>query len=292
MSRIRADLRLLARWLGAAILLAIGGCDTHVDPFVPTDEHVFSIFGVLNPAADTQFVRVEALADTVRVGSAPDLDAIVTLEHLASVRVITLQDSFMRMGAGEVYVHNFWTAEPVEPGASYRLTVERSDGIASWATTTVPEAPPEIEHDDDFVLPCEGGRSANNSFTVTFSDAEKIAAFDVIYPIEDEWYRSDHFDDFFFQLSEWVGIVDYRQDLEPLSPDRFTQVCAHPPYALIAVAAGGPDWPDFMPSNSLDELARPDTFTNVVNGHGLFGGVYSDTVRIEAQPREPLEEIP
>ncbi|WP_240315782.1 hypothetical protein [Salinibacter ruber] len=48
------------------------------------------------------------------------------------------------------------------------------------------------------------------------------------------------------------------------------------PRAQVAVTAGGPGWRDV----SLNDIARPDTFTNVEGGHGFVGGVYSDTIQI------------
>jgi hypothetical protein len=270
-----------------ATLLLVAGCSTHVDAFVPTDEHLFTIFGVLNPAADTQYVRVKALADSSRLGSARDLDAVASLVHLASGRVIVLRDSFMRVGdrTRDVHVHNFWTTEPIEPGATYRLTVERSDGLASRATATVPDAPPVITFSNTFRIPCVQRPELANVFNVVLRGAAKIAALDVLYMIDGEAHRFSQFDNLSNQPGEIHGYVNYLNDLSWLSPDPRNQLCAHPTHALIAASAAGPEWPDFVSATTLDELAVPHMYSNVENGHGLFGGIYSDTVVVHVRPR-------
>lgn len=268
--------------LAATVLFA--GCETHVDPFRPLDDRVFSIFGVINPAADTQFIRVEALADPVRVGSAPEIDAVVALEHIESGRVVTLRDSLMVIGVNRVPVHNFWTAEPITPGATYRITATRSDGAASSATTSVPAAPPEFEHNDEFELPCVNAESGN-VFRIEFFESPALAALHVLYPVEGRLYRADHFDDIRIEGRTTRADIDYGADLGAIAPSPGV-LCADPSYALIVASAAGPDWPAFLSTSTLDELARPDTFTNVTNGLGLFGGVFSDTIRIDARPRE------
>ncbi len=270
--------------------LLVMGCDTSVDPFVPQDEEPFSLFGVLNPAADTQFIRIEPLADSVQVGSPPTIDATATLEHRGTNRTVTLRDSFMQV-AVDVAVHNFWTTEPIEPGARYRLRVERSDGQVSQATTTVPTAPPALAHDSTFFLPCADA-DARNTFNVevTGLNENHLAGFWIIYVVNGHRFRFDHFDDATYVAATYEVPVLYGVDLPriPLvgAPGAPCTGRNRPSYALIAATAGGPDWPAFAGA-SLNEIARPDTFSNVQNGHGLLQGVYSDTLRIDAEARPP-----
>lgn len=270
--------------------LLVVGCDTSVDPFVPQEEEPFSIFGVLNPAADTQFIRVDPLADSVQVGSPPTIDATVTLEHLGTGRTVTLRDSFMQVDV-DVKVHNFWTTEPIEPGGRYRLRVERSDGQISQATTTVPTDPPTIAHDSTFFLPCADS-DPENTFNVEVSGIEEghLAGLWIIYVVNGQRFAFDHFDDAAYLEPLYQVPVLYRSDL-PRIPlvGTPTAPCIgrnRPSHALIAATAGGPGWPDFGDA-SLNEIARPDTFSNVDNGHGLLQGVYSDTLRIDAEARPP-----
>ncbi len=77
----------------------------------------FSVFGVLDPSADTQWVRVTPLRTVLR-GSPEPTGIAVTLEELGSGRIIGLRDSAMRypntLGLDSLYAHNFWTAERIQ----------------------------------------------------------------------------------------------------------------------------------------------------------------------------------
>lgn len=269
---IRIPLLLVA----AALLWA--GCDTSVDTFVPDDERVYSIFGVLDVAADTQFIRVEPLTDSTQIGTPPDIDATVTLEHLGAERTITLRDSLMEMRS-DVLVHNFWTAEPIEAGATYRLRVERSDGAASEATATLPAQPPDLRPQSPIYFPCCAPNY--NTFSVVISEADRIAAVRVLYPIQELIHTADYFDDVTEHGDDLIVEVNYERDLRPFL-DKGDGLCPpglDRPYAWVAASAAGPGFPDLR-GVDLDEFARPDSFSNVENGHGLFGGVYSDTIQV------------
>jgi hypothetical protein len=121
------------------------GCD---HPFEPYQEDVgapFSIFGYLDLRADTQWIRVMPIRQSLLADPAP-VDAVVTLEEVGSGRIVTLRDSLFafedRGVDGVAYAHNFWTTERIQPGTTYRLEAVRSDGVASTATV---ETPPDLE---------------------------------------------------------------------------------------------------------------------------------------------------
>lgn len=57
------------------------------------------------------------------------------------------------------------------------------------------------------------------------------------------------------------------------------------PHARVTLTAGGPDWPGWR-GVSLNDIARPDTFTNVEGGHSFTGGVYSDMIQVPIRQRE------
>jgi hypothetical protein len=134
----------MTRWLAAVLVaaaLAAGCDDAPFEPFAENAVGPFAIFGYLDLRADTQWVRVMPIRQNLL--TAPDpIDAIVTLEHLGTGRVVTLRDSLFgftdRELGGVGYAHNFWTTEPVEPEATYRLVATRSDGAATTATVETP----------------------------------------------------------------------------------------------------------------------------------------------------------
>jgi len=110
-----------------------GGCDETFSPIAPSEVRL-SVFGYLDASADTQWIRVMPIR-ALMLTSPDSFGATVTLEELGTGRIIALRDSVFRfsdfqnsdVGSEGAYVHNFWTAERVEPGEAYRFS-GRLDG--------------------------------------------------------------------------------------------------------------------------------------------------------------------
>lgn len=293
-----------------ALSLGIGGCDTSVSVLNPSDQYRFSMFGVLRVSADTQVVRIEPLGDTTQVGAPSEIKATVLLENRDDGTQVALNDSLTVLGGGVAQVHNFWTTYPIDAATSYKISVRVNGEPVTTATTTTPAQPPILEHKPDstsdraFVLPCEFDFQGlpiepQNTFDIRASGVESIAAAEVRYPIEVRGPQPfpwvDHYNDVVYreEPDHFRISVFYAQDL--LSLDFIVDVpgadeCPAQsdfmsPHATLRVAAGGPNWPDWR-GVSLDEIARPDTFTNVEGGHGFVGGIYSDTLHIPVRRRE------
>ena len=253
----------------AAVLLAAPACETSVDPFVESDRY-FSVFGYLDAGADTQFVRVSPLRRGVPVSPDP-LDAVVTLEHLATGRTVTLRDSVFTYGGGR-RAHNFWTAEPILPGATYRLTVGRSDGAASTATVSVPPAPPDVGLDTGRSI----GVANPPAQVITIDGIAAVADVQVRYVLADGTSRLavsylpavNR-----FASGRFVATGNLYEDLR----QRTSGACPAVAAAEVFVAAAEPGWPDFL-ALSDEELVLPDAFGNVEGGLGFVGGIYGRRV--------------
>jgi hypothetical protein len=133
--------RLLA---GICTALAIGACDETFEPLAETNL-VFSVYGYLDAAADTQWIRVMPIRQLLL--TEPDsFDTVVTLEHTGTGRVVQLRDSVFRfynytqpgLGSEGVFVHNFWTTERIEPGATYRFSATRNGQEPAQAVVVIP----------------------------------------------------------------------------------------------------------------------------------------------------------
>lgn len=292
-----------------AALLLVPGCDPTVDVLTPSDQYRYSLFGALNVAADTQVIRVEPLGDTTQIGAPPTLDATVLLENLDTGEQVSLRDSLTTIGVRDAQVHNLWTTAPIRPSTTYRVLVQEDGETVTTATTTTPARAPTLSREGDLLLPClfpdtpGEERRAPNTFVVAAQDVDRIAVADVIYPIT---YSSDsgpvrtRNDYSHYDTVQRVGAssfripVFYREDLANLNPDPPpgpSRECAgfeeftHP-YALMAVASGGPDWPADWRGVPFDRVASPDSFSNVQGGHGYVAGIYSDTIRVPLKLRE------
>ena len=280
---LRGLTMLLWAWMAAALTLS--GCDdTDFDPFQESDFH-FSIGGYLDGGVDTQFVRITPVRDSIALSPGP-LDAAVSLEHLATGAKTALKDSLFRYRAGlsrfaERTAYNFWTTLPLEPLATYHLTVTRSDGAMSAATVTLP---------DTFPDPIFEGS------VVRMRGIERLAAAQVTYWVVDLAFVRV-FERTFNYLPEVSAFQDELRFIVKRGRDEAEMSMALGGVPLqvlridVTVAAAGPDWPDFT---ALDEetFALPDVVSNVENGVGYLGGIISKTLTmfdagIPFDPRPP-----
>lgn len=286
--------RACGRRLGSVCLallttvVLVVGCDTSVQAIDPSAQYHYSMFGVLNPAQDTQWVRVEPLPEPTSAGAPAELNVTVTLRNEQTGQTWTLRDSLMEVFRDE-FQHNFWTTAPITPSTSYRLTVTNDEGDSTWATTTTPAAPPSILVESTIQLPCLQTNAAN-VFELRLEDVEEVAALQIRYfqtfqGFNDTW-DFDSYDDVAQVEGAYTARVNYLSDLETTNRTRDTRCIVDS--AKVIAAAGGPDWPEWARYNdaTVSVLARPDSFTNVQGGHGMVSGVFTDTAEVEVESRQ------
>lgn len=274
--RVKRSLRraLGGRWLGAALLgsALIAGCDYPFEPFEENEDAPFSIFGALDLYADTQWIRVMPVRTAAFLDRTP-IDATVTLQHLASGRTVTLNDSlfsFHDMSLGAVaYAHNFWTTEPLQPGASYRLKAVSSEGDSTTALVT---------------LPGEIGLTLQNNVRILqgstgslFVQAEEVVSVEVLYEMQSVcgpggaiWSQNQR------RLPRaGVGHAFHVNGLL-LYDDEGCLVDQRRQEVRVTTAPTG--WPYNADLSDLD-VARAGTATsNVANGIGFVGGLARRTI--------------
>ena len=250
--------------------LCLAGCETSFEPFEASDG-AFSLYGFLDAAADTQFVRVSPLRDSLFTRAAP-LDATVTMEHLGTGRTSVWRDSLFRFSNGAL-AHNVWTSEPVEPGATYRLTVTRPDGAASTALVQLPP---------DFPTPIISVLPSSPDVYITAIGVERLAEIRMTYHLRDvrsgartTFPRS--FLDRIRPFSE-ADVDGWSLQFIPADVLADVQTLRDANQEVLAIdlfiAAAGPDWPD-LEGLDLETLALPETVTNVEGGVGYVGGIVS-----------------
>jgi hypothetical protein len=258
------------RGLAAALLAgtAAGACD---GPFqaIKQDERPFSIFGLLDARADTQWVRVMPLRQTLLTDPAP-IDAVVTLENLTSGRTVTLRDSLFRFMDQRVdsagYVHLFWTTARIDQGARYRLKVARGDGASTVALVEVPDPQITVLYEGGAVLThANPSRLQVRAERVLFADLTRT------------WWDTG---------SNKPAPETTRQKLrptaEPGAQDIFVLADTIRPAGSplrdkgrleLRLGVAPADWP-YAPGLSDETVALPDGLpTTVENGLGFVGGV-------------------
>lgn len=278
-------------WLFASLLTlgVTAGCDNSVEPFIESDRY-FTIFGYLDTAADTQFVRVTPFRRDIGGSGDPQIDAMVTSTELESGVVQEWRDSVITFDDGSIG-HVFYAQFRPLPGRTYRFDVQSSDGNAAWAETIVPPV-----EDVEVTLP-PAFATPPLSHLVTWRDIE-AAPFRV-----EVWYRFSEFpptepfkefvvtyDDIGSRVNEtdWQVRVNLSRDIEEIRPR------LRPGSPLLGVGmrltmsddAWRPPGGTFNP----DILVQPGTFSNVEHGFGFFGSVNQYTVEWVLDP-ELLEKL-
>jgi hypothetical protein len=271
------------------LILIVPGCNQSFDPFQENDEYIYSMFGYLDASADTQWVRVMPVRNTIFLEPEP-IDVVVTLEHLIEGGdTVVLNDSLFFYGSG-AYAWNFWTTMNLDPAQTYRLKAERSDGESSIAIVTLPEDFPQpyIETDPDrrleyvYISGIESladihsnhrirGKESVNNLSYTFSHKKDTVAVSV--------QRNE----FIVQINPSDATIFMEQYYEEEPFDVLKRE--------IFIANGGSNWP-YSPNIDEEIIALPDGISNVENGLGYVSGIVSKTLTWEIACFDFDEEFP
>lgn len=136
--------KLFMAFLG--VLCAVGvavqiGCEEDVTGVIGT-ERAFTLYGVLNPEADTQFVRVFPIQNTLELGKPEKLQATFTSTNQETGEERTWTDSLVNDplgGTGHVY----WSPFAAEYGHTYLLKI--SGGEKNATSSVDVQVPGEAE---------------------------------------------------------------------------------------------------------------------------------------------------
>jgi hypothetical protein len=259
----------------ALAVLAAASCD---DPFSPiaTSEVKLSVFGYLDAAADTQWVRVMPIRSLMLTSPDP-FEGIVTLEHLGSGRVFPLRDSVFlfthhqdpELGSEGAYVHNFWTTEDIEPGATYRFIAREDGQEASEAMVEIP---------DDFEVEV---RIAQNWYTEDHLILEGVEHVPFVSANAHFYDRcGESVDSVRVRERTWIG-TGYAMTLrkEEVTP---REGCGSPGVERreLWIVASRSEWPSGA-EYSPWALAVPEGISNITNAVGFLGGVLTKVVPYE-----------
>lgn len=132
------------------LFLAEAACDSAFEPIKKNDEVVFSMFGTLDLHADTQWVRVMPVGETLLPAATAGEKAEVTLTRMETGETIILNDSVFTF-RNNTTVTNYWTDIRLHPEEEYSLKAKAPDGRSSRATVTIPPPLPRplIDYSED-----------------------------------------------------------------------------------------------------------------------------------------------
>ena len=276
-----------ATWMWPAILAWLGlqACDAPFEPFEKTGR--MSVFGALDATADTQWIRVTPIRQTVLMS--PDQIAMtVTLERMGTGRTVALRDSIVRFETGtpstpeaEWFTHNFWTTEPIESGATYVVTVTGADRSTASMTVAIPE---------DFTVIVGYSPTPGIRPTLRTEGAEHLGVvLGHLYFAPDCVVRTG-IREYYLSLPSVVPPPVSPAVYELLAPPTSTRDEEFYPCPVvhreIFVAASGSPWPKGL-QNATSALGVPYAPSNVGNGIGFVAGVRTRSFQREPCNLEP-----
>lgn len=278
-------------WLFFAVLMLFSGlisaCEDEVNPFIGT-EIPFTVWGIVNPVADTQAVRVFSIDEVLKIISPDPLDATVSIIDVNESNRYVLQDSVIQLPNGD-YRHIFWAEIDVDYFDTYRIEVEKSDGRISNSTEIevpgpismhilpantnaftsliqplwIDGNPPAIPRIDvtyvTYSVNMVGARIADNPVTISYSGKQRI---------ERDTLKLN---------------LDIRQDFLLVRED-FNEkeiggdICIET--VKVDVHVGNEEWQSPAGVFDANFLVEPGTFTNIENGFGFFGAGYVESLTV------------
>ncbi|NNE69842.1 MAG: DUF4249 family protein [Rhodothermales bacterium] len=261
-------------------LLSLWGCDNTIVPLVPGSEGHLYVYGYFDTAADTQYVRLDAVRTS----------ALGERERLADLEVVSFDGS----GAATAWSHTTVQLDdgrdgdvymaPFRPraGETYTLTASQSDGTASTeAVVTMPGLPtlePQRPRGD----------------TLTLFQTVRVAGLErdplrltVLYDVQG--FGADEPIQFPVDYGATGSLTPGGWDLDVFLKRDHTTVVAHVnpdgsarDITLLSIGMRtellSPEWDD------------PDNVQNITGGRGFLGAIgrYELTWRLESAAVETL----
>lgn len=272
--------------MGLTVLL-LTGCEEDVtgpDSF----DYPYSMWGVLNPFADTQFVRVFPIETGLTPGLPEPLDARFMSMDLGTGEEHTWRDSVIVDSLGMVG-HVFYA--PFRPAweHEYRLEITRGDGASSWVEVEIPKQATLVLGEPDttrgVILPASIQGEAQNLLR---SEVDIYVRYIIGFtpppfpqPIYEFYHHIIPYDDDLQRTGDgWALTIDLERSyfpvLDEVSQDENFVINEGITLLLVEfrVVVANEAW---MPPGGVFDpnvLVQPGTMSNVENGFGFVGGGY------------------
>lgn len=283
--------------LAMMALLGLSACEEDVVAVVGTD-FPYSIYGVLSPQLDSQWVRVFPIEDRLVPATPEPLDArVVSIDRMTGERY-DWRDSVI-VDFADQYAHVYYAPFQARFGHTYEVAVSRSDGAESSVEVTVPLEAEIILQEPVIRL------SSVVQPVLVQGDVPSLVQVEVNYAVAYKSVTEGDIESGNIVISYalkpmktdegWIIPVDLRQDFLEITASLAEQVDigidARVGVILLNVTlrfiAANEGWDP--PGGIFDEevLIQPSVMRNVRNGFGFVGAGY----RLHKQWLPPVEAI-
>ena len=278
-------------WLSIGLLLILTGCAEDVTAVLDVDR-TYSLYGYLDPTADTQAVRIFSVDSVLTAWQGASLGVAVRSVDLESGEERVWRDSIVHYHDGTIG-HVFWSAFRPSFEGAYRLEVRGKEGAITSASVELPgpvrpEVGPTIRTNPadwpaDMRIPVTwtGGPGelvrTDLHYRIAYARAVYPGCFElldttVVIPNAVAPARTATGWDVEVLLTQDVSRLGKKLWQERLLPSESSG------FLLMTLAmevfVGNPAW--LPPGGRFDAetLSAPNLFTNVTNGFGFLGAGY------------------
>ena len=282
---------------GLVLLMPLmSSCDDDFAPLKENDRYNFSIYGYLDLEADTQWIRVMPIRETIYYSTDP-IDAIVTLTNLNSGQSVLMNDSLFVLDLvgtdNDIAFWNFWTDVRIEPNTEYEIRAVCSDDKASSVRFSTPDSFPTPALDIDV--------GTGYEYVLVSDEVENIVDVRTFWKI----YNPEKRDTIIYQFNHtnrmWIDnngkynvqlskqldheIIERRNPTEGL---RIRYIKGQ-----IFITSAGDEWINF-PEMDKELIALPEATTNINDGLGYVVGAAIKIIPYDAcfDPPESSNLVP
>lgn len=260
--------------------ISFSGCENTFTPIKENDELVFSMVGVLDINADTQWVRVMPIGKSLLSLNSEHDGTEVRLIRESTGKETTMNDSLFRFNE-DTYVWNYWTDEPIRPNEFYTVIAETPGGEQSKVRVETPSAPPipEVDFNERLERIFVNGELTDS--LVVLESHYLIQPITDMGCAEETEIKLSHMDQLVIrQDSQYYMTVENAGEIwQELGVSSYLINRR----ALIIITATH-DWPNAALLTE-DEVALPDVISNVENGTGVVAGIARQEIILT--PRKP-----
>lgn len=272
-------------WPGAVLILFVFlnafGCENTFEPLQENDQYKFTLYGSVDLHADTQWLRVMPIGESLVPTDPESYGTEVVLIRERTGDSTALNDSLFVFGSN-TFAWNYHTTEVLHPNEEYTVVATAPDGGQSRATVTVPSVLPVPEIDYNYERDGETG-------IIEGTNADPFVTLEMRYWVQrgcgasETFLTISHLDDIrTFPDGEYRVIIDNDHTInQELTGSIFGNFRVNH-RELFMVTAREEEWPDFSVLTD-EEIVLPEVVSNVENGTGLVAGIASR--RIEISPR-------
>ena len=266
--------------------LACAGCEEDVISILGT-ERPFTMYSVLNPQCDTQFVRIFPIEGVLEVNEPTPLAAVFSGTNLTTGEPIVWADSLVRDASGYGYI--YWAPFRAEYEHTYHLQITGEDGRQSSATVEV--GAPSLTFDVTIPVSFAGpipqlivsDLSFFTQYTVALtSTGVRIIESDTVRVESNHQIRKT---DAGISLS--INLSDAAQESKikaGIDADYDPRFGVELRYIRLLLIVANEAWDP--PDGVFDPfvLIQPDVMSNVENGFGFVGAGYEVEIRWQPTP--------